>query len=79
MISEHRASPDEDAPVQNVRSIRKEKKRLIQEMSNNMNQSQYYLHRNQEFEKTCTLLERRVRKVASIRQERKSEAIRFQN
>jgi hypothetical protein len=43
-----------------------------------MNQSQYYLHRNQEFEKTCTLLERRMKKVESIREDRRHEVIQLE-
>jgi hypothetical protein len=56
-----------------VREIRKEKQRLIEELNQSMSQSHYYLHRNQEFEKTCHQLERRMQRVESIRQERKEE------
>lgn len=46
---------------------------IIEEMNQSMNESRYYLHRNQEYEKTCHLLAKRVIKVEGLRREKKSE------
>lgn len=63
---------EEAETVKNIRRIRKEKMEIIEEMNQSMNQSRYYLHRNQEYEKTCHLLAKRVIKVEGLRREKKS-------
>lgn len=46
---------------------------IMEELNHSMNESHYYLHRNQEYEKTCHLLAKRVVKVEGLRREKKSE------
>ena len=69
----------EDAEKVSRRAIQREKEELRQELSQSMNATKYYQRKSEEYEKTCSFLERKVRKVEEVRRTRRSEVTKLEH